>query len=82
MLYTFVPNEPFANLLEISPENHIFLKIFHSEFQEINYVKGHGFLSFAKNISKNISNKYSQKLVDRAKKSATDAIKTALEKAI
>ena len=45
------------------------------------YVKGHGFLSFAKNIGKNtgknISNKYSQKLVDSAKKSATDAIKTA-----
>ena len=45
------------------------------------YVKGYGFLSFAKNIAKNIgkniSNKYSQKLVDRAKKSATDTIKTA-----
>ena len=41
------------------------------------YVKGYGFLSFAKNIGKNISNKYSQKLADSAKKSATDAIKTA-----
>ena len=34
------------------------------------YVKGYGFLSFAENIGKNISNKYSQKLVDSAKKSA------------
>ena len=46
------------------------------------YVKGYGFLSFAKNIGKNISNKYSQKLVDDAKKSATDAIKTAGKRAI
>ena len=35
MLYTFVPNKPFGNLLEISPKNHIFLKTFNSEFQEI-----------------------------------------------
>ena len=32
---------------------------------------------FAKNIGKNLSNKYGQKLLDRAKKSTTDAIKTA-----
>ena len=41
------------------------------------YMKGYGFLSFAKNIGKNLSNKYSQKIIDTAKKSATDAIKTA-----
>ena len=41
------------------------------------YVKGYGFLSFAKNIGKSLSNKYSQKLLDSAKKSTTDAIKTA-----
>ena len=35
MLYTFVLNQPFGSLLEISPRNHIFLKIFNSEFQEI-----------------------------------------------
>ena len=35
ILYTFVPNEPFGSLLEISPLNHIFLKTFISEFQEI-----------------------------------------------
>ena len=35
ILYTFVPNKPFSNLLEISPTNHIFLKTFNSEFQEI-----------------------------------------------
>ena len=33
--YTFVPNKPFGSLLEISPRNHIFLKTFNSEFQEI-----------------------------------------------
>ena len=46
------------------------------------YVKGYGFLSFAKDIGKNISNKYSQKLVDTAKKYATDTIKTASKRAI
>ena len=37
---------------------------------------------FAKNIGKNLSNKYGQKLLDRAKKSTTDAIKTASKRAI
>ena len=35
ILYTFIPNKPFGSLLEISPPNHIFLKTFNSEFQEI-----------------------------------------------
>ena len=35
ILYTFVPNKPFGSLLEISPTNCIFLKIFNSKFQEI-----------------------------------------------
>ena len=35
ILYTFVSNKPFGNLLEISPTNNIFLKPFNSEFQEI-----------------------------------------------
>ena len=35
ILYTFVPNKPFGSLLEISLPNHIFLKTFNSEFQEI-----------------------------------------------
>ena len=46
------------------------------------YVKGYGFLSFAKNIGKSLSNKYGQKLIDSAKKSTTDAIKTASKRAI
>ena len=46
------------------------------------YVKRYGLLSFAKNIGKNLSNKYSQNLLDRAKKSTIDAIKTALKRAI
>ena len=33
-MYTFVPNKPFDSLLEISPQNHIFLKTFNSEFQD------------------------------------------------
>ena len=46
------------------------------------YVKGYGFLFFAKNIDKYISSKFSQKLVDSVKKSATDAIKTDTKRAI
>ena len=46
------------------------------------YVKGYGFLSFAKNMSKTLSNKYDQKLLDSAKKSTTDAIKIASKRAI
>ena len=53
------------------------------------FVKGYGFLSFVRNmsrnignnISKNLSNKYSQKLVDYAKQSVTDALKTASKRA-
>ena len=44
------------------------------------YVNGYGFLPFAKNMGKHFSNKYSQKLLDSAKKSTTDAIKTASKK--
>ena len=36
ILFTFVPNKSFGSLLEISPTNHVFLKTFNSEFQEIN----------------------------------------------
>ena len=46
------------------------------------YVKGYGFLCFAKNIPKSISNKCNQKLVDSGKKSASDAIETASKRAI
>ena len=35
VLYTFDPNKPFGSLLEISPTNHIFLKTFNSEYDEI-----------------------------------------------
>ena len=59
------------------------------EPRERRYVREYGFLSFARNIgthaakvAKNMSNKYSQKLVDTAKKSATDAIKTTSKRAI
>ena len=39
------------------------------------YVKGYGFMSFARSMS----NKYGKKLVDTAKTSATDAIKLLLK---
>ena len=52
------------------------------ESREKRYVKGYGFLSFAKNVGKNLSNKYGQKLLDSTKKSAIDALKTASKKTI
>ena len=35
VLYTFVPNKQFGSLLEIFPTNHIFLRTFNSEYDEI-----------------------------------------------
>ena len=35
VLYTFVPNKPFGRLLDIYPTNHIFLKMFNSQYNEI-----------------------------------------------
>ena len=46
------------------------------------YIKGYGFVSFAKNMGKSSSSKYSQKLLDIAKKSTTDGTKTASKRAI
>ena len=53
-------------------------------------VKGYEFLSFAKNmgkeickdVNKNLSVKYSPKLLDHAKKPATDALKTSSKRVI
>ena len=54
------------------------------------FVKGYEFFPFARNmgrnigksISKNLSSKHSQKLIDHAKLSATDALKTASKRGI
>ena len=35
ILHIFVPNKTFGSLLEILPTNHVFLKTFNSEFQEL-----------------------------------------------
>ena len=64
-------------------------KILSSTTDQI-FVKGYGFLSFAKNIGKNIgknasrnvSGKYSRNFRDRAKKSATDALKKSSKRVI
>ena len=54
------------------------------------FVKGYGFLYFAKymgktigkNISSMLSGKYSQKLLDQAKQSSTDAFKTTSKRVV
>ena len=49
-------------------------------------VKSYGFLSFAKNIvksiSKNLNCKYSQKILDYAKQSETDAVKASSKRVV
>ena len=52
------------------------------ELRDRIYVKSYGFLSFAKNMGKSLNNKYGQKLHDSAKKSTTDALKTASKRTI
>ena len=54
------------------------------------FIKAYGLFSFARNMGKNVgksisktlSIKYSQKLLDHAKQSATDALKTTSKRAI
>ena len=52
------------------------------ESRDKRYVKDYGLLSFARNIGKDISSKYIQKLVNSDKKYATGEIKTASKRAI
>ena len=59
------------------------------EPRERRYVKGYGFLCFARNrgthttkVAKNLNNQYGQRVADFAKKSATDALKIASKRAI
>ena len=46
------------------------------------FVKGYGFLSFAKNIGKNLSGKYNEKQLDHAKNYATDTVKATSKRVI
>ena len=106
VLYKFVPNKPFDSLLEIYPTNHIFLKTFNSDYDEIKVwftdqisqtleteerinltmlIKWKIWkwdIQLNREMGKSLSNKYGQKLLDSAKKSTTDAIKTASKRAI
>ena len=60
------------------------------ELRDRIFVKGYGFLPFAKNmgkntgkqINKNLSGKYSEKLLDHAEQSATDVRKITSKKVI
>ena len=52
------------------------------ELRDRIYVKGYGFLSFAKNIGKSLSNRFGQKLLDSTKKSTSDATKKTSKRAI
>ena len=66
------------NAIPIKCNSHCIKMRYSIEPRERRYVKGYGFLSFARSLN----NKYDQKLVDSAKKSATDALKIAGKRAI
>ena len=68
--------------LRVSTRFHLIKMRYSIEPRDRIYVSSYGFLFFAKNMDKSLSNKYSQKLLDSAKTSATDAIKPASKKAI
>ena len=57
-----------------------------TESRDQRFVKGYEFLSFAKNMDKNIGKnlrgKYTQKLLDHAKQSATDTLKSTSKRVI
>ena len=53
-----------------------------NEPRDQTFVKDHSFIPFPKNISKYLSGKESQKLLDHAEQSVTDALKTTLKKVI
>ena len=44
------------------------------------YVKGYGFLSFAKNMGTHLSNKYGQKILKNAKRSTKRSNKNSIKK--
>ena len=77
------------NAIFIEYNSHSIKMRYSIEPRERRYIKGYGFLSFARNlgthatkVAKNLNNKYGQKLADSAKRSATDAFKIASKRAI
>ena len=66
------------NAIPIKSNSHCIKMRYSIEPRKIRYVKGYGFLAFARSLN----NKYSQKYVDSAKKSAADALKIAGKRAI
>ena len=50
VLFTFVPNKQFCQLITIIPNSPTMLKTANADFLSIEYVQRYGFLSFAKKI--------------------------------
>ena len=78
-----------SNTISIECNSHCIKMRYSIEPRKRRYVKGYGFLSFARNlgthgtkVAKYLNNKYGQKLSDSAEKSATDALKIAGKRAI
>ena len=61
----------------VQPRDRIFVKC----YRFLSFAKNTG-TSIVKNISKSLSSKYFQKLLDHAKQSATDSFKTTSKRAI
>ena len=81
VLFSFVPNKQLGQLINISPNTCwvVIIKMRYStEPRFRKYVKGYGFLSFARNFG----NKYGKKLMDSATKTGIDTAKTASKRVV
>ena len=58
------------------------MKLYSTEPRDCIFMKEYVFLPFVKNKAKSLSDKYSQKLRNPAKQSATDTLKTTSKRAI
>ena len=74
-LCTFIPHKSFVLLFDLSPKTFIFLKTFNSEFLCIE-------VCFTDQSSKELKIEDKIKLLDHAKQFVTDALNTALKRAI
>ena len=58
------------------------MKLYSTEPRDCTFMKEYVFLPFVKNKGKSLSDKYSQKLINPAKQSATNTLKTTSKRAI
>ena len=79
LLFTFVPNTQFGQLINIAPHSLTMLQNFYLlKCGLVIRIKGYGFLSFARKFG----DKYGKKLIDSATKTGINAAKTASKRVV